>query len=227
MCSHLISMCACVHVCVCVCACVRVCTTACNSPRVYNACGDGCNSCHFLNPFCTPAECVPECQCPFGLMFNGDTCVQPSDCQCIMSSTHQILQVRVVRVQGFSVIRCTRTRSCGRVRRRTHGLAGACRCLHVHGLAGMHDVHIHVRGLSGTRPSAHVILPMRSGSACNSPDDSLAISYLLSYRRRFGRRNVKRKHAFRRPVDGGKTVGCYKTRRCSIANLAKRIRSQH
>ncbi len=63
-------------------------TAVCPPPLVPSTCVRECHSCHNLQPDCTNViatkNCVSGCDCAPGLLFNGDKCVEPGNCQCIV-----------------------------------------------------------------------------------------------------------------------------------------------
>jgi hypothetical protein len=61
--------------------------TMCKAPLVFTTCMKTCSMCHFLKPNCVPStECHTGCDCPGNLVYNGETCVTPADCKCVVKN---------------------------------------------------------------------------------------------------------------------------------------------
>ncbi|XP_066440797.1 SCO-spondin-like [Eleutherodactylus coqui] len=70
------------------------CTPACPGDQVFSRCAGSCpRTCADLRPEtpCVSEACEPGCSCPLGKVLQGERCVTPDDCPCVLPSVSGLL----------------------------------------------------------------------------------------------------------------------------------------
>ncbi|XP_075117575.1 SCO-spondin-like [Leptodactylus fuscus] len=70
------------------------CTPACPGGQVFSGCASSCpRTCADLRPetLCVSETCEPGCSCPPGKVVQGDSCVTPEDCPCVLPPVPAVL----------------------------------------------------------------------------------------------------------------------------------------
>lgn len=88
------------HLCVLIMRCVIV-AVECPEGQVYNSCGSACvEMCYNVSVSTCEGPCVAGCECPDGLIMDGDRCVTQQQCGC----EHNGLYYSVSHIQTFTYI---------------------------------------------------------------------------------------------------------------------------
>ncbi len=71
----------------------------CTNGLEYTSCIKTCSKCHYLEPDCVEtAMCQAGCDCPYGMVYDGSSCIYAVDCMCQIPGTDTLLNVRMHKI---------------------------------------------------------------------------------------------------------------------------------